>query len=284
MGEATDLSTPTGLAYDRPDVAFEHFGRMLKDVGVARADEYVRTAQVLVAFLGANSIVRDVLRGELRSLLALEERWYESLRNGEPDYEVYADEAYLPELWACWAVYSRRYVREIVVPTRLPPSGVVADLGDVRRVLDVGCGLGYSTGALAQTFPGAEVIGTNVSAGAQIEVARSMADQYGFTLTDQLGVGDVDVVFASEYLEHFQRPVDELRDILKTRPRALLFANTFGPNAIGHFDEYAIDGELLANARSAARAVDAELVAQGYEKVKTKIWNSRPTYWRKIDA
>src|SRR5437868_282209 len=40
----------------------------------------------------------------------LEVRWYESLAEGKPDYSVYNDPAYVCDIWACWAVYSRKYL------------------------------------------------------------------------------------------------------------------------------------------------------------------------------
>lgn len=211
-------------------------------------------------------------------LLGLQERWYHSL-TGEPDYSVYDVPEYIAELWTCWAVYSRKYLRALSRPGSLPPGGVVAALQPrTRRVLDVGCGFGVTTATLTRLFPDAAVTGTNLPGTVQWEVASRYGRGYGFPLvTDPT---PADLLFASEYFEHFPSPIEHLRDLLPAAqyPRALIIANTFNSPAIGHFTTYTDKGESLTGRQVSRRFNDA-LRSAGYRKVPTRMWNQRPTLW-----
>lgn len=212
----------------------------------------------------------------------LEQRWYASLANDEPDYSVYADTAYLPDLWSCWVVFSRTYLRGIRAPKSLPErGGVLASLGDVRSVCDLGCGFGYSTAALTELFPDADVHGTNLDGITQTAIANRVAERYGFDVrSTPADVGPVDLAFASEYFEHFAQPIDHLNEVLDAlEPRALLYANTFGSRSTGHFPSYqnGLDG------RATSRAFAATLRDRGYRKIETQLWNNRPTYWERAE-
>lgn len=223
------------------------------------------------------------VRSDLRLNQELENRWYASLAAGSPDWNVYDADIYLGDLWACWAVYSRTYLLGIQAPRNLPPLGVVQDMGSVGNVVDLGCGIGYTTAALRQIFPWARVTATNFDGMRQTVIARSLGEKYGFTVvpTVQQVDGPADLVFASEYFEHIPAPIDHLAEVLDTlHPRALIVANAFGAHSIGHFDLYGVDGQQLGSKETAKR-FNAELRGRGYEKVKTKLWNNRPTYWRR---
>lgn len=94
---------------------------------------------------------------------------------------------------------------------------VAARLGSGGRVVDVGCGAGWSTIAMARAFPQATVIGIDVDA-ASIEDARRNAAGAGVaarfvhadgsTLLDH---GPYDLVLFLEALHDMARPVDALR-------------------------------------------------------------------------
>lgn len=207
-----------------------------------------------------------------RELGEIQKHWYASIAAGAPDYGVYSLPIYLAEVWYCWATYSRKYLRQI------------ADLKLVQgfeRIVDLGCGTGYSTAALQQMAPHAQVIGTNVLEGSQGEFCLSMAEMYGFRLRANVAeVGHQDVVFASEYFEHFLAPIDHLREVLQhCSPRMLIIANTFTSPSIGHFPAYSVEGVMVDGA-TASRAFNAELVRAGYRARKDlSIWNNRPAVW-----
>jgi trans-aconitate methyltransferase len=165
----------------------------------------------------------------------------------------------------------------------MAPRGVYRDLTKtkVRRVVDLGCGVGLTTAALCELFPGAEVYGTNLLDTTQAAVAKGFGRQYKFKVVEDLNKikAPVDLIFASEYFEHVLAPVDHLHEVLdRLVPRALLIANTFTQMAVGHFYQYRIDG-LPVPGFEASKIFNKTLRERGYTKVSTKMWNQRPSYW-----
>ncbi len=86
------------------------------------------------------------------------------------------------------------------------------------RILDVGCGTGWSTIALARAYPQARVLGVDVD-GPSIEMARrnasaSDAGRVGFRLADAATLAlegePFDVAFAIECVHDMSRPVEVL--------------------------------------------------------------------------
>ena len=214
---------------------------------------------------------------------ALERRWYASVKRGDPDYGVYLDDEYLADCWAGWVNYSRDSLRKLTPANSLPPSGVLGDLRamGVSTIMDLGCGMGLTTAALTELFPDAQVTGTNLPGCSQYLIAERLAAQYGFTMIPTAeSARPVDLVLASEYFEHFEAPVVHLREVLTAlRPRALVIANAFNVSSIGHFPAYLVDGRYH-DGKATSRAFSAEMKRHGYLKVKTAIWNNRPSYWR----
>ena len=216
-------------------------------------------------------------RGESRALQALEMRWYDALMHGETDYSVYCSEDYLAELWACWAVYSRKYLNNLWT------KGILDELKPVQGVVDLGCGIGYTTAALAGIFRDAPVSGTNLDGTIQTDFAGMIGMRYGFAVVPAISElsHEADVVFAFEYFEHIPNPIVHLYEIVtRLNPRALFIANSFGTSAIGHFGKYTpFDG--VSDPKDTSRLFGKKLRDWGYEKIKTGLWNDRPAYWRK---
>ena len=211
----------------------------------------------------------------------LENRWYESFDVGPPDYDVYSGKEYVVDLWGCWCAYSRGYLRDIPKPRVFPPDGIASALGVVDAVADLGCGIAYTSEGLTEVFKGALVCGTNLRDTKQWEIAKlvSKRNERVRLFEDPAEIGAVDLVFASEYFEHFDSPIDHLRYVLDSlEPRALLIASTFGSRSIGHFDEYRFNGQLHTG-RGIASLFGKTLRAAGYIKMETTLWNSRPTFW-----
>jgi SAM-dependent methyltransferase len=257
---------------EKPAKAFQSFLDDVQAMGISRA----------LIEEGANANI-SYYAGRVKEAPCLQQqdRWYESLRVAEeqPDFSIYEEDIYLSELWACWKLYSRPYLREI------ERHGILKDRGPIRRVLDLGCGFGLSTAALTQMFPDAEVIGTNVGESAQTRLAKVNASRYGFTLRESAeGVGPVDVAFASEYFEHFQRPLEHLGDLLQSAPpRIWLIAAPFGSLNAGHFHRYRIldpyESWKWYDGSTTAALFRCMLRENGYAKVKTKLWNNTPSLW-----
>lgn len=212
----------------------------------------------------------DEARKQLRLHQTLEDAWYASLKAGKPDYSIYASEHFLTEAWACWVVYSRKYIRAMQK----------LHLENVNRVVDLGCGIGYSTAALKSMFYKASVVGTQVK-GPQFQVAEAIGRLYTFLVVENV-VDRADLIFASEYFEHFQRPVEHLEDVLAETedPRYLVIANSFGSTSIGHFNVYLHENKSYMNYQI-GRVFNDVLRARGYEQVVTPFWNNRPNVWRK---
>ena len=225
-------------------------------------------------------------REQTREGQVLEKQWYKSLDNGNPDFTVYDGPYYVGELWACWMKYSRPYLQAIEKPNSLPTNRILMDdLGTVKTIADLGCGLGYTTAALTQLFPTANVWATNLGNTVQMRIATKYAAQYGFGMRETVAeiAQPMDLIFASEYFEHIPNPVTHLREILDIlHPRNMLIANTFTADAIGHFRSYEVDGQRLSGKKTSL-LFKKELRQRGYQKMETNLWNNRPAYWKHID-
>ena len=212
----------------------------------------------------------------------VEDRWYRSIDLGNPDYSIYDDQYILSDIWACWVRYSRSYLRMINDAKSLSGISIVNDMKDVKVIADLGNGFGYTTAALKEMFPQAKVYGTNFEGGTQWKVTSINAERHGFTMVSDIShIPDrVDVVFASEYLEHIYDPVCHMDEIhKKLNPRYLILANSFGTKSIGHFDSYINNGEKI-DGKKIGRVLNTALRNMGYVKVKTKCWNNKPSYWK----
>jgi len=218
----------------------------------------------------------------LLPMLKLRQRWYISLCSNEPDYSIYDDDCYISDLWACWVVYSRKYLLAIQNAKALPEQRSIAErLGAVKKVVDLGCGFGYTSAVLKELFPSAEIFGTNLEGTAQYKIASELGNQRNFrVIPDSVQAGNsVDLIFASEFFEHIQDPIRLLIKIIKEcQPRAFLVANAFGAQSVGHFDHYQHNGKRIANSQI-GKLFNQTLRRWGYAPVKTKLWNNRPAYW-----
>lgn len=220
-------------------------------------------------------------RQQARAGRELELRWYQSLKDGSPDWSVYNDEFYMAELWACWVVYSRPYLLSLISPKgNRSGKSILAQIGNCQRVVDLGCGAGLTTAALSGIFPGAKVFGTNLEATIQFEFARILGVEYNYRMVylHQI-VSPVDLVFASEYFEHFQEPVEHLLEVLRDlQPRYMVIANTFTSPSIGHFPQYKVLGRMVPGLE-ASKIFNNTLRGKGYRKIQTNFWNNRPAVW-----
>jgi len=204
---------------------------------------------------------------EEKPLQFLENAWYASLKIGSGDFDLYRVEAYLADVLACWNIYSKQYIAKLASRP---------EVCWVKRIADLGCGLGYTSLALSEIF-NAHVYATNFKNSYQWAFAK----QIGVDLYENTrDVGRVDLVFASEYFEHFQQPVKHLREVLRDcEPKLLCIANAFGAQSFGHFDIYEADDKIVSN-KQIGRLFNAELRKSNYEQVATGWWNDRPSLWR----
>lgn len=235
------------------------------------------------SFINETMLVKRKVKGEVVIVPkddALEKKWYKSLENKNPDYSIYDDIAILPNIWACWASYSRIYITSIF--TRKTENKIIADvLGKINTILDVGNGIGYSTAYLKESFPKAKVIGHNIKDSFQYKICKRVGKEYGFKMIHDINsVQNIDLLFASEYFEHFERPIEHLKEILiKTNPKIIIIANAFGADSTGHFNNY-INKIGVFNSQKIQREFNKHLKFK-YKKLLTSCWNDRPNFWIK---
>ena len=225
-----------------------------------------------VRYYKGDADVRSILRVQQE----VEGRWYRSLDAGAPDYSVYDDEWFMSEVWACWVVYSRKYIRAMNSPKATRDGSLVQLFSDLSSAIDLGCGFGYSTAGLKELFPHATVTGTNLETSVQFKVATKIGRERGFSMVPA-ATERADLVFASEYFEHFDRPIAHLLDVIRTcEPKYFVIANAFGATSIGHFRTYegTIPNYMIG------RFFNDALRKNGYERVETNFWNNRPAVWK----
>ena len=234
------------------------------------------------AYESISEVKREKIADESKNhIKCLEKRWYSSLLN-QPDFSVYNDPYYLCDIWCCWTMYSRKSLLSIRAENSLGDRSVLSQMKGVRRVIDLGCGFGYTTAGLKELFPDAEVFGTNIESSYQFTLAKKLAAKRSFEIKGSFEeIGAVDFMFASEYFEHIPNPIEHLCQILMhNNPKYFVIANAFNGIAIGHFKEYSHLGEKYSG-REMSKMFNDSMRFYGYKKVKTKIWNSRPAVWVK---
>lgn len=219
-----------------------------------------------------------------KCLQSIEDEWYRSLRNdGEPYYEMYNHDDYFHALWACWITYSRAYLLSMIKDGMLPNGESIYTLfRDARSVADLGCGLGYTTASLKELFPNSYVVGTNLKQTRQYDFCKFMSDSYDFDIKDNAKAINrkIDLVFASEYFEHIVNATEHLEEVLTVlQPRFLYVANSFNTRSAGHFKTYKLANGDDVPAKEMTKRFNAVMKSHGYRKLKTKVWNNKPSVW-----
>jgi SAM-dependent methyltransferase len=203
----------------------------------------------------------------------LTKEWYRYLEknNLKEALTVYDNEYYFLDLFECYKSYSRKYLKSLEKP---PLYDLVKN---IKSFVDIGCGLGYSTGVLKQMFPKAKGYATNLKGTRQWKFNEVLAKRLNFTLVESVdNLGHIDLVFASEYFEHIESPIGHLANIIdKISPKYFIIANSFNTKSIGHFHDY--NG---INESKISRVFNNFLVEKKYGRVKAKLWNNRPAIWK----
>jgi 2-polyprenyl-3-methyl-5-hydroxy-6-metoxy-1,4-benzoquinol methylase len=101
----------------------------------------------------------------------------------------------------------------------VPAFGLAKDLANGGRVLEVGCGVGWSSIHLAKSFPGARIVGVDIDA-ESVRQARDNAEREGVAdrvsfhhspIEDWEGSGEFDLVTAIECLHDMPYPIAALK-------------------------------------------------------------------------
>jgi hypothetical protein len=259
------------------------FAEICKSLFDVNKDDFINQVQLLYKWHDGGKTPEKIQ--------CLQDRWYSSLWEENPDYSVYDDIYYLADCFACWKIYSRNYLRSIIDNKSLASKDdhlnfynfksiyeKITEKGGKLKIVDVGCGIGYSTLALSEIFEEHEVYGTNLKDTTQWKLCEKL----GVNLkegTEQ--IGKIDAIFAFEYFEHFQDPIEHLKYLVATSdPEFFLIANSFGTTSIGHFLEQDYNGAKVSS-KGFGRIFGQEMRKLGYKQHDTNIFNRKPSFWIK---
>ena len=150
----------------------------------------------------------------------------------------------------------------------------------LETILDLGNGIGKTTASLSEIFPNADCTGTNIKESEQWEYCEKIKDAYNFKMAENsTEIAEVDLAFASEYFEHFEKPIEHLEEIIKNNaPKYFIIANSFGTIGIGHFKEYIHNNEII-DWKKISRLFNTRMRELNYKKVKTGFFNDTPNVW-----
>jgi len=153
------------------------------------------------------------------------------------------------------------------VAERLRPGLQAFDIGQGEQLLDVGCGTGNLTMALAEIAPTAAIhaidISSNMIAIAKSKIPSARVNWYVADASSlPLGNGSIDRIFCYSVWPHFNDKrivTEEFCRVLK--PRGLLYVWHHGPreriNAIHATSDSSIRGDELSSAQETARVLES---------------------------
>lgn len=225
-------------------------------------------------------------QSEFNRIYQLENQWYSSL-NTNPDFNVYSNPYYLCDIWVCWKVYSNKSIKaltDIKSMDRISPINYFNNLINVKTIVDLGCGIGYTTSYLSEIFLNSKIIGTNLKESFQYKICKQLSKEYKFEIRENINnISNIDILFASEYFEHIYDSLDSLVKIIKNNnPKIFIIANAFNGHAIGHFNKYIYKG-ITYSPKETSKLFWKILRNANYSKLKTNIWNNRPSIWIRDD-
>jgi 2-polyprenyl-3-methyl-5-hydroxy-6-metoxy-1,4-benzoquinol methylase len=216
----------------------------------------------------------------------LTNKWYEHLEHNDINsaYSVYNDDYYFTDLWNCFATYSRTYLRRFYKKS-INDQSIIDITSDAKVIVDIGCGIGYTTSVLSQMYPNAKVYGLNLKDTKQWKFCEYMSKKYNFSMIDSIDQieNKVDFIFASEFFEHILDPIEYVSNVInKLSPNYMFISNAFNTQSIGHFNTYELNSGLKVKADKISKIFNLSLKNMNYEKIKTTLFNNKPNVWKKI--
>lgn len=154
-----------------------------------------------------------------------------------------------------------------------------------KRVVDLGCGVGYGTRILSSFAR--DVVGVDVSSDA-IETAKELYPSMDFRVTDLItgDLPDAEIGVSFEVLEHLPHPEQALTRFFEAYPRLLIsFPNPIGSGS--HINpHHVIDWPLVTLKRNLreAGATRVKVYRQGYYSPTIRPWHLGPSLTWVIDA
>lgn len=140
------------------------------------------------------------------------------------------------------------------------------DEASVKRVADIGCGVGIHTYYLAKKFPKAKVVGFDFSStGIAAAKKNNKSKNLSFSIEDITKAKNIqkfDLITGFDVLEHIENWKGLVKELIKKNERYFIFASPVGrmrpyEKKIGHFRNYK-KGEI-----------ESFMNSQGYKTVKT---------------
>ena len=247
---------------EKPRVLFEH---LLKDYGTLFKIDVEECRKIRTT----DEIFRK-----------LSEKWYDDIKheNTRNIYDIYNHDYYFIDVFNCFVIYSRNYIK------RLIKSSYFAELRNAKVVVDIGCGISYSTCLLKQIFSEAKVYAINLKDTKQWAFCKIMSERNGFHLVESIDEikESVDILWASEYFEHIKNPIDHVDDIIrKLNPKHMIIANSFNTWGMGHFEHYKVPGNKIVKQDEINGMFNRFLLKKQYEKIKCDLWNDIPLVWKR---
>lgn len=218
----------------------------------------------------------DETTPEYDALLA---KWLNSNRT---DFSVYDDLHYVLDSWTSWALYSSRALHLINKRASDKKEVYLLDFLSRTSALDLGAGHGYSTVAMSEILPNATVTATQLEGTHQIEFARKLFESKPRLAiqTEKDPYQKTDIIFASEYFEHFDRPIHHLDEIMAADPDYLVTGNTFTvPDAVGHFEKFYNRDEVEMTGKEMGGHFARQVRKMGYKNQVIRFWNTTPCFW-----
>ena len=197
------------------------------------------------------------------------DKWYKSLEDGDPDYDIYKSSFFLVAGMYCYIKYTRNYIKQLY------KNKITNEiLSSCKTIVDVGNGTGHSTKALSECFENVEVCGTNINPSYQYQ-----HNQYLQNKMIELSNQQIDCFIFFEFMEHIYNPIEYINNIIQVhKPKVLVFANSFNTRCIGHFKEYDCYGTII-DQKKISRRFNEKLRQLGYKQIKAGLWNNRPSVW-----
>ena len=146
--------------------------------------------------------------------------------------------------------------------------------GDVKRVVDLGCGTGYFLPALQKMYPTAQLLACDLAWGmvAHARQQRSVAADWLCADAERLPFADesVDLIFSNlvfQWCEDLPRLAAELQRVVS--PQGCAVFTTLGPGTLTELRQAwaAVDDAVHVNRFPSAGAVEGELVKAGFDHV-----------------
>lgn len=249
--------------------------------------DYLDILNVIKTPINKNEMYNDYCKGH-QGKINLYNEWEKSIALNNPNYNLYNSVYYLDEAFVCWKTCSRKNI--MILDQYIKSNNEYSkELYEIKNILDLGCGIGFSTVALSEVFKNANIIGTQLKESVQFEVCeyleennknvKFVSSEYNTKINKKF-----DLIFASEFFEHFDHPINLLEDLINSySPKYIICANTFTQMSLGHFYEYYDENNNKYDGKKMSRYFNNKLREHSYEKIKTGFWNDRPRVWRKKD-